>query len=100
MSEFSYLQNEHGENQSCYSCGSEVPVIQTKHQNLKMRGTDSENILMCEICYTTYAGNAYCYPNQYDSGMSSIIAGIGNLIRRDIGAFKDAPVTTDQTEDK
>lgn len=67
----------------CDSCGTEnVMVIRTDSP----RFNDEEEHHLCEICYTTHASKPYFYPrNSVGLGeIITIIAQIGNIIRKDI----------------
>ena len=89
MGKYAIVKNEHDEIEMCNSCCAEVPVIKTKNMNSTLPYNEREDIYFCEICSTTFVGNAFCYPRQYNQSLYATIAAVGNIIRRDIGAFKD-----------
>jgi len=61
---------------NCCFCGTDTLVIKFK----KGYGEGQKEHTHCEICYTTLAGNACQYPNQYDTQNIRIMVQIAHLI--------------------
>lgn len=74
----------------CSSCKQKAPLRQFDRPPLKNVG--SPHHWLCEICAGTLAGNAYQYPSCYDNfELYATVAGVGNIIRTDLGVFKRVP---------
>jgi hypothetical protein len=55
---------------------------------------EKERAWLCEVCRSTYAGNAYMYPRQYDNRqvLSTIAWGINRVVDEVRRAWNNYPV--------
>ena len=75
MVEYKYIKEE-GYLTECESCGSVAPLA-----NFPLGFPESKDRLLCELCSSSFIGNATRYREQYENvSLYQVIAQVGNVI--------------------
>lgn len=65
----------------CHFCGVESEHLHPQ----RMLPHGKEGVLLCDVCYCTFAGNYAQYPEQATMlGLMQVVAGVGNMIIKEI----------------
>lgn len=68
----------------CVSCqfeGAKTKIYKMTTEFGKGTMADRDPIEFCDICASSMAGNAYCYPSQYpEAQVMKMISVVGNMI--------------------
>lgn len=91
--EYKYVIDNDNHYYECNSCNREVPVYPFRTD--RVNKPKHKYQLFCEICATTFIGNHHTYHHTYQHNwekhdITGAIAAVGNIIRNDLGIFKEA----------
>lgn len=76
----------------CAGCKAYVPLKQFENQNVKVRFEGVDDMLICELCASSRAGNAVSYPTQYpQADVLQTINSAANAILTHTGKFETVP---------
>ena len=102
MTEYKFMRTRHDDIVGCDCCGAEVPLYQ--FSKTRIDNSSVVHMLLCEVCSSTMISATHEYKHrQEDAFQAQALAACTNILRKDVGAFKNSNsvcISDDQLEGK